>query len=190
MLKKGPKINFNIPFINRVSFLDKIILARNLALMIEAGLPLRESLATLKDQSRNTKFRKILNEIIKDIDNGQSLYKSFSRHSKVFDSFYLNMIKIGEASGTLAENLKRLAEELEKIYELRGKIKAAMIYPTIVLIVTTALGLALSFFVLPKIVPLFKTFDVALPFTTRALIAISDIMKSYGLISLLVLFFP
>lgn len=170
----------NIPFINRVSFLEKIIFAKHLALMIKAGLSLREGVFTIQEQSRSKKFKKVLDDVIKSIDNGQSLAVSLSRHPRVFDSFYINMIRVGEESGTLEENLEKLALEFEKSYELRKNVKAAMIYPSIILSAVIVLSTALTFFILPKILPIFKTLDVQLPLTTRVLIRFTEIIQNYG----------
>ena len=170
----------NIPFINRVSFLEKIIFAKHLALMIKAGLSLREGVSTIQEQSRSKKFKKVLDDVIKSIDNGQSLAVSLSRHPRVFDSFYINMIRVGEESGTLEENLEKLALEFEKSYELRKNVKAAMIYPSIILSAVIVLSAALTFFILPKILPIFKTLDIQLPLTTRVLIRFTEIIQNYG----------
>lgn len=166
---------------NQVSFLDKTLFAKHLALMIKSGLPLRESVATIQGQSKSKNFKKILGKVIKSIDNGQSLAESLSRHSRVFDPFYINMIRIGEESGTLEENLSYLVSQLKKSYELRKKIQAAMLYPAIILTAVTVLGTGLIFFVLPKIVPVFKTFNIELPLTTRILIRFTEIVQDYGL---------
>ena len=179
------KICFSTSFINRISFFEKVFLAKSLALMIRAGLPLRESIATIQEQSKSKTFKKILDDILKSIDNGQSLTTSLSRHPNIFDSLYINMIKIGEESGTLAENLGHLSLQLEKSHELRSKVKAAMIYPAIILTAVIILGLALTFFVLPQITPIFKTFDIQLPLATRILIAFTEIIQNYGLFILI-----
>lgn len=172
-------------FINRVSFLDKVLFAKNLALMIKAGLPLRESIATIQEQSKSKTFKKILDDILRNIDNGQPLAASLSRHPQVFDNLYINMIKVGEESGTLEENLGHLTLQLEKSHELRSKVKAAMVYPSFILTAVIALGAALTFFVLPQITPIFKTFDIQLPFATRILIAFTEIIQNYGLFILI-----
>ncbi len=174
-------MKFNIPLFNRVSFLDKVLFARHLALMIKAGLPLRSSIVAVKEQSKSRRFRNVLDDVIKSIERGQSLAVSLSRHSDVFGSLYINMIKIGEESGTLEQNLDNLAHQLEKKYELRKRIKAAMIYPAIIVTAVIGLSVALVFFVLPKITPLFETFDIQLPLTTRILIKTTFLLQSYGL---------
>ena len=167
--------------INRISFLDKILFAKHSALMIKAGLPLRDSVVTIQEQSKSKKFKKVLDDVIKSIDNGQTLAASLSRHPRVFGPLYINMIRVGEESGTLEGNLRHLALQLEKSHELREKVKAAMLYPLIVLTAVIVLSAALVFFVLPKILPIFKTFDIELPLATRVLIRFTEITQNYGL---------
>lgn len=171
----------NISFIIQISLLDKVLFAKNLALMIKAGLPLREGVATIQEQSKNKTFKKVLDDVLKSIDNGQSLAVSLAHHPSVFDSLYVNMIKVGEESGTLEENLGYLALQLEKSYQLRAKVKAAMVYPSIILTSVIVLGTALTLFVLPQIVPIFKALDVPLPLVTRILIRFTEIVQDYGL---------
>jgi len=168
-----------------IPFSEKILFAKNLALMIKSGLPLRESIVIIQEQSKSKTFKKILDDVIKNIDNGQPLANSLSRHPQAFDNLYINMIRIGEESGTLEENLGHLTVQLEKNLDLKRKVQAAMVYPSIILTAVVALSVALTLFVLPQIVPVFKALDVELPFTTRALIKFTEISQDYGLYILL-----
>ena len=180
-VKEKAITNFVIPFFERISFLDKILFARHLSLMIKAGLPLRESVATIQEQSESKSFKKVLDDVLRSIDNGQSLATSLSRHPRIFDTLYINMVKIGEESGTLEENLEHLTFQLKKSYELRGKVKAAMLYPSIILTALIVLSAGLTFFVLPKITPIFKTLDIQLPIATKVLIRFTEIVQNYGI---------
>lgn len=182
-------MRFTIPFIDRVSHLDKLLFAKHLSTMIKAGLSLREGVATIQEQISSKKFKKVLDDVIKQLDNGQSLADSLARHPRVFSELFINMVKIGEASGTLEENLGHLALQLEKSYDLRRKVKAAMIYPVLVLVSTFGLGGALALFVLPKLVPLFKSFDIKLPMSTRILLWITETFQNYGFYVILFLCF-
>lgn len=177
-----------IPFINRVPFSEKFLFAKNLALMIKAGLPLREAVATIQEQSRNKTFKKILDDVIKSIDNGQPLAQGLSRHPSVFDNIFINMIRIGEESGTLEENLGHLISHLEKSQILRRKVQAAMLYPSIIFTALFGLSLGIIFFVLPKIIPVFKALNIKLPLATRILIRFIEIVQNYGLFIILGIF--
>lgn len=173
-----------IPFLGGVSFLDKLLFAKHLSLMLRSGLPLRESIAIIKEQSRGG-FKIVLGDILLAIDNGYPLERSLARHSKVFSPFYINMIKAGEEAGSLDENLEYLSLQMEKIHALRNKVRAAMIYPFIILVSVTVLAAAIILFVLPRITPVFKSFRIQLPLATRILISIAGIIENYGFYILL-----
>jgi type IV pilus assembly protein PilC len=148
--------------------------------MIKAGIPLAEALDTLVDQSRSASLRKVLSSVLKDVQNGQSLTKSLGKHPKVFDQFFISLIGIGEESGTLEENLEFLSKQMSKDFRLRRKIKGAMMYPAIVVFAMFIMGGFISFFVLPKLVDFFASFEIELPITTKILLFISTMMKDYG----------
>lgn len=168
--------------LEKISTIDKIFLANNISIMIKAGLSLREAVATLQEQTKSKVFRKILEDIIKRLDNGESLADSMARHPRSFNQLFVNIIRVGEASGTLEGNLKYLAIQLEKSYDLHRKVKGAMIYPLLVLTSTFVLGSALAVFILPKLLPLFKSFDVKLPLPTKILMWVTEIIQNHGLL--------
>lgn len=163
-----------------VSYLDKLLFVRHLAMMIRAGLPLREGVVEIKDQTKSRKFRKILSDVIKRLDNGESLSSSLSKHPKAFDELFVNLVEAGEASGTLEKNLNYLAIQLEKRYDLRTKIKGAMFYPVIIVVSTVGLVGILAVFVLPKLLPLFNSFNIELPLPTRILLWSIETIQIYG----------
>ena len=167
-------------FLFGVSFLDKILFIKHLSLMIKAGLPLRESIATIQEQLKNKKFKRTLDDVLLSIDNGHSLADSLAIHPKIFDAFYINMIRVGEKSGSLEESFDRLAEQLEKNYELKKRITAAMAYPGIIFTAVIVLTSFISYFILPKITSIFKSFRAELPLATRILIGFSETIKTYG----------
>lgn len=164
----------------RIGFLEKLIFTKHLAVMIKAGMPLAEALFALQRQTQNYAFKKLLLNIVTDFTNGQTLTKTLSKHPNVFDPTYLNMIHVGEQSGTLEENLGYLADLLQKRYEFQKKIQSAMLYPILVLTVALIAGGGISLFVLPNLVDLFKSLDVNLPLTTRILLFVSNSLKVYG----------
>lgn len=178
--KKDWKEKINFSFGGRISLLDKTLFARHLSLMIKGGVPLRIALSTLREQTDNYRFQKIINDVIAGIDNGQPLADTLGRHPRVFDNFYINMIRIGEESGSLQENLDHLASHLERIYELNNKVKGAMIYPAIILTAVLVMSVGITLFVLPKIMPLFRVFDITLPLATRILIGAMELLQNYG----------
>lgn len=186
-LKEKAKSKFSFLFSGGISLLDKIIFAKHLSLMIKGGLSLRASLVTIQEQSKNKRFKDIIDSVINGIDNGQPLATALSRYPKAFDAFYINMIKIGEESGSLRDNLDHLASQLERTYELKEKIKGAMIYPLIILITVLVLSGGITIFILPKIMPLFRIFNIDLPLATKILIWVTEFLKDYGVILLIAL---
>lgn len=172
--------------LSKVSFQEKILFTKHLATMYRAGIPITEALSTLIAQTRSAAFKRILKEVLSDIDNGQSLAKALKKHPRVFDEFYVSLISVSEESGTLEENLDFLAKQLAKDYSLRKKIQSALLYPAIVVSVMLVMGVFISIFVLPKLVDFFESFQVELPATTKALLFIANTFKSYGVFIILV----
>jgi type II secretory pathway component PulF len=168
--------------ISQVTFLDKLLFTRHLAVMIKSGIPISEAVQSIAEQTDNKTFRKILINISSDIDNGQSLEKALSKYSRVFDAFYLNLVRIGEKSGNLEENLEYLGVSLKKDYDFKQKVIASSIYPTVVLLTAIVVGGGISIFVLPKLIDLFSSLDTNLPTSTKILLWLAETMKSYGIL--------
>lgn len=157
----------------------KAVFAKNMAVMIKSGLSIVEALEIAADSSSG-KFREIIINLKKTILGGGSLASGLKLYPKVFSGLFTNAIEAAEASGTLEENLEYIAQQLRKEKDLVAKIRGAMLYPTVVLVATFVLGLAMAFFVLPKIMPLFEGMGVDLPFTTRMLVAFSHLVEKNG----------
>jgi type II secretory pathway component PulF len=166
--------------IGGVSFTQKALFAKHMSVMLKAGLSLTEALGTA-GEAGSGKFKKVVGKVRGSVESGHSLADAFAAYPKVFPSFLVSVTKAGEASGTLVENLENVAEQLKKEQELASKIKGAMIYPIVVLAAAFALGMGISFLVLPRITPLFEGLQVDLPFTTRVLISFSHIIQSHGI---------
>jgi len=163
------------------SLIDKILFAKHLATMLKSGISLHESLEVIADQTTSRQVKNNIISILESIRAGQTLSNALARQTKLFDPLFINIIKVGEESGTLEENLEYLASELENRMELRQKIKAASFYPVIVLASTFVLGFVLAYFVLPKITALFLTLNFDLPLSTKILLVVADIFQKYGL---------
>jgi len=164
----------------RVSAQEKILFAKNLAVMTKAGMPILDCLKLLQKQTKSKSMKKILSHLIEDVANGQFLSASLEHFKHIFGDFAVNIIRVGEASGILYENLSYLAEELAKKQALRRKILSALVYPTIIVTSTAAITGILTIYVFPKILPIFKSLKVALPLTTKILIAVSEFLLAYG----------
>ncbi len=174
-----------------VSTEDKINFARHLSIVIKAGLPLLEGLKIIRRQTPRGKLLTVIDQILIDISNGQFLATSLAKFPEVFDDFFVNIVRVGETSGTLAANLYHVADEMKKSADLKSKVRSAMIYPVIIMFATLGLVSFLVFFAFPKILPLFASLKVELPLPTKILIAVSSFMIANGiwLVVGLVLFF-
>lgn len=171
-----------------VSRLEVMLFTRELAVLLKSGISLGEALESLEEKTVERGMRRTLGSLLEDIRNGQTLSHALERFPKIFDDLSINLIKIGESSGTLKENLDFLAEQQESEYVLRKKIQAIMLYPMIVLSMALLLSAMISIFILPKLIRLFESFHVTLPWTTRALLSIAGFMQTYGLLFFSILF--
>ncbi|KKQ76328.1 MAG: Type II secretion system F domain-containing protein [Microgenomates group bacterium GW2011_GWF1_38_5] len=165
-----------------VPFQERILFTKHLSTMYKAGIPLPEIIQTLILQTKLEAFKKALKHVLAEIENGQPLSKALSHYPKIFDQFYVSLIQISEESGTLEDNLDFLAVQMSKDYSLRKKVKAALLYPGIVLSSMLILGTFLGIFILPKLVDFFESFDIELPVTTKILLFIAKTMESHGIL--------
>lgn len=177
-MKKG-LLNAEISF-GGIGLAERALFAKRFAVMVQAGMTVTEALHVASSTASGS-LKKILNQIAHAVESGRPLSSAFADHSRVFSDFFVQAVYAGETSGTLSENLEKVAEQLEKDKELSSKIKGAMVYPAVVLLAALVLGLGVSFFILPKIIPLFEGFRTQLPPTTRALISFSHFMEKYGI---------
>ena len=171
--------NALMSFLNRITTKDKIVFTRQFATLIGAGLPLAQALRTVSEQTENKRMRAVVDDILASVESGSSLKDAFSKFPDVFDKVYLALIAAGEMSGTLDESLRRIATQQEKDAAMMSKIRGALTYPAIVLVV---IGLVMAFMmvqVVPQVKQLYKDMHQALPFATEVLIAISDFMISF-----------
>jgi type IV pilus assembly protein PilC len=175
-------------FGNRIKAKDKILFSRQLSTLINAGLPLLQSLRTVADQTQSKKFKVIINEVISSVEGGSALSVALAKHPTAFNSIYISLIEAGEASGTLDKALERLAMQQEKDAEILSKVRGAMVYPAIVLAVMGAVVGFMLVKVLPQVKVLYEGFgNVQLPLVTRILLALSDFVVTKWFIVLAIL---
>lgn len=165
---------------SKVGTKDKVVFTRQLSTLIAAGLPLTQSLHTVRDQTTNKQLQKIIEEIISSVEGGKSLSESFSKHPKVFDNVFLALVTSGEASGTLDDALKRIAAQQEKDAAMMSKIRGAMVYPAIVLVVILLVIVFMLVTVVPQVENLYKDLGQQLPFLTQMLVGMADVLTSFG----------
>ena len=162
----------------KVKIEDLVVFSRQLATMVDAGIPLMQSLDALQEQIQSREFRKVISSLRDDIEVGNSLSTAFSRHPDVFDNLYINMVKAGESSGMLNVILERIATYSEKANSLRRKIKSAMVYPVMVVTMAVLITGVLMIKVVPTFKGIFEMLGGELPKPTQILIFISDILTA------------
>jgi type IV pilus assembly protein PilC len=169
----------NLPGGGKIKTRDTVIMTRQFATMINAGLPLVQALDILAKQSENKTMRESLQEILHDVESGNTLADAMREHPKAFSALYVNMVAAGETGGILDTILLRLAGFLEKNEALARKVKGAMIYPAVISFVAASAIVVLLLFVIPTFQQMFASFDQALPLPTRLVIGASALLQSY-----------
>ncbi len=165
--------------INRVTTKDRITFTRQLATLIGAGLPLAASLRTVAEQTQSKKMKTIVEEILSNVEAGKTLYESFAKYPDTFNGVYLALIKAGEASGTLDLALQRLANQEEKDAAMLSKIRGALVYPGIILVVIIAVLAFMMIMVVPQVQGLYNDMNKELPDLTKILVAISNFFGQF-----------
>jgi len=171
----------------RLSIREQALFAKRLSLLIKAGVPLLKSLTILSHQTKSRANRKMFERISRDVENGQFLAKSLSSFRKTFGEFAINIIRVGETTGTLSENLKYLADELDKKRRLRQKVIGALVYPIVILIAALAVSGLMTVYLFPKLLPIFTSLNVDLPLMTRMLLFLSNFLTHYWWLLILAL---
>ncbi len=153
---------------------------QNVGLMLGAGLNLMDSVETIANETKKKSIKKVIVGIVDTIKQGTPFWRAL-KDSGFFTPYEISMVRIGEDSGNLAQNLEYLAEQEEKDHSLKGKIKTAMMYPSIVMVLMFIIVVGLGMFVLPNLLQVLFAMDVELPWTTRMVILFTNFMQSYGL---------
>ncbi len=162
-----------------VSSQELAVFTRQLSVMFSAGLPLVQALEILGSQQTNKLFREIILAVKSDVEAGSSLANAFRKHPNVFDNLYCNMIASGEASGNLDQILQRLALYIEKATRIKGQVKSAMVYPSVVLTVAVIIVIIIMWKVVPTFANLFMEMGISLPLPTQITIGVSRFVSSY-----------
>lgn len=166
---------------------ELVIFSRQLATMVNAGIPLVQSLDILSEQMESLTFRQVVTTIRSDVEAGSSLSAALEKHPQIFTLLYTNMVRAGETSGMLDEILDRLAGYLEKSGSLQRKVKSAMVYPAVVSLMALSITLVLLLKVIPTFKEIFSTLGGTLPLPTQILIGLSDTLRKYFLIAVIVM---
>jgi type IV pilus assembly protein PilC len=163
---------------------DLVVFTRQMATMMDAGLPLVQSLTALEEQTDDKGFKSVLRNVTESVERGQSFSEALSEHPRVFNRLYVSMVEAGETGGLIAEILDRLASYLESTARLKKKVKSAMSYPVIVCFIAISIALFLIIKVIPIFADIYKDFGAKLPGPTQVLINISNVLRHYFLLAL------
>jgi len=168
-----------LPKRGRVKAKDKVLFSRQLSTLINAGLPLVQSLQNVLGQTQNKYFRVIISKIISDVEGGAAFSVAVAKHPAVFNEIYRSLVEAGEASGTLDRSLERLAFQQEKDADMMRKVRGAFTYPIIVLVVMIGVCVYMMMTLLPQVQILYDGTGQALPFTTALLLGVADFIKQF-----------
>lgn len=182
--EKDPWYKSNINILTRVKTEQKILFARNMAAMLEAGLSVTRALKVIGRQSDSDYFREIVESVQTKIRSGGSLSDGLKDFPDEFSSLFVNMVQAGEEGGTLAHSLETVADQMERSHKLKKKIRGAMMYPSIILIAMIIVGILMMIYIVPTLTQTFRELEVELPLTTQIVISVSDFLKNYTILAL------
>jgi type IV pilus assembly protein PilC len=171
--------------LGKVKTIEKIMFAKNLGTMIEAGLPLARALSVIERQTKNKKFKRVISDLNTEIGKGSALSEAMAKNSDVFSSLFISMVKSGEESGSVTQALKTVSGQLEKAYQLTKKVRGALIYPGIIVSIMIIIGILMLVFLVPTLTSTFKDLNLNLPISTKIVIFLSDFLKNNIVITLL-----
>jgi len=177
--QKKLKIFKGLSFGSVVKAKDIVMFARQLSVMVSSNVPIVRALRVLVRQTNNVHLKTVISDIADEVDGGAKLSQSMARYPKVFSNFFIQMVRSAETTGRLDEILEYLANQAEKDYDLKGKAKGAMIYPTFIMGAFFLVGVGMMMFVLPQITGIFAESDVELPITTKIFMGASDFLLAY-----------
>lgn len=169
--------------ISTISLEEKIGFVENLGIMLKAGISVTRSMQILCQQTKNARFKKILEDVHKQVESGKPMAEALGKYPSVFSTIFLSMIHVGEISGNLEKSLEYLSIQLAREADLKSKTQGALIYPSVIMGAMLIIGVLMSIFVLPKLTSIFKDFKSDLPPMTKIVIAIADFMSGHAILA-------
>lgn len=158
---------------------DKILMARNLGAMLGAGLSLARALSVLERQTKNPRLSASIAQIASDVRRGETLHGSLAKYPRIFSNLFVAMVRAGEEGGDLPESLKVVSDQMERMYDLKKKIRGAMIYPCVILVAIVGIGILMMIYVVPTLASTFNEMGASLPASTQVVIGISNFLVEY-----------
>lgn len=171
----------------RITTKDRVMFTRQLATLIGAGLPLAQSLHTVMGQTQNKQLQSVVQEIVTSVEGGKTLSESFAAHPKVFNEVFISLISAGELSGTLDDSLQRIAAQQEKDAATASKIKGALTYPLIVLVVIFGVMAFMLFTVVPQVEKLYDDLGKPLPFLTQIMVSSANFLTQFWWLAIIII---
>lgn len=184
---KAKKGGFELTFFTRIKTMDKIIFAKNVANMLDAGLSLSRAINVIERQSSNSKMKTVCRSLNSSISAGKSFHESLLVHPKVFSKLFVSMVKAGEESGNLVESLKHVSSQMEKSYLLNKKVRGAMMYPSVIISVMLLIGVLMMIYVVPSLTKTFTDLKVELPASTKFVLGVSSFLRNYYILAFFLL---
>jgi type IV pilus assembly protein PilC len=172
----------HFPSLYQISRNDVILFTRQLATFVGAGVPMTRALAVIAEETASPLFKRVILAVLDDLERGQNLSESLVKHPKAFPSLYIDLVRVAELTGNLESTLKELAGYLRRDLNTVRRVRTAMIYPAVILVVATGVVIILVFFALPAFTRIFAEFKVELPLATRILIGIVDFIRNWALV--------
>tara|TARA_Y100000310_G_C20607094_1_gene776090 strand:- start:304 stop:1509 length:1206 start_codon:yes stop_codon:yes gene_type:complete len=185
--KERPFFERNIQFFERVSLKDVMMFSRQLSVMFQSRVPLVEALQTLASQIKSRSFKEKVFRLSEEVEGGTPFSQALSKHPDAFSPFYINMVKSGEASGTLSQVLEYLADHMEREYHLVSKIRSALVYPAFIIFLALAILGLLMFFVIPNLSKVLQETGQELPGVTQFVLGLATLFRGFWWILLLLL---
>ncbi len=176
--KKKP-LEINISLKKGVPLTERMIFSRHLSVMIAAGFPFDKSLQVLEDQTKNQNLKNAIKDIKERVVKGDSFSQALTFHKEIFNDLYINMVRIGEETGNLKEVLETLADQMKKDHDIRGKVKGALMYPAVIVVLMAIIGVAMMTFVLPKFSKVFNDMGIQVPTITKIILSAGDYLSKY-----------
>src|ERR1700694_989706 len=165
----------------QIAMADIILFTRQLATFVSAGVPMSRGLNTIAEETASPLFRRVILAVLDDLERGENLSEALAKHPRVFSALYVDLVRVAELTGNLDATLKDLAGYLRRDLHTLRRVRAAMVYPAVILVLATGVVIILVFFALPAFVRIFAEFRVELPLSTRILIAIVNFTQRWGL---------
>ncbi len=185
--KTGRSISINsisLPFLHSVKVTDKINFARNLGSMITAGLAMSRALSVMERQAKSKELKKILTALQKDISEGKTLSQAMKDHKSMFSPLFISMVSAGEQSGTLAQSLRIVGEQMDKSYALHRRVKGAMMYPAVIVFAMIIIAILMLTYIVPTLMKTFTELNLELPKSTKFVLFTSNLVTEHGILVL------